>query len=206
MASRLWRYLSFLSATRSHILTVGYCGLEAKVLHWSVISPASINIYWLYLSFSKGFPQAFVMIKTYQVGWHPSKTWFSKYLICYCEICSLSHVGLFVIQHSGPQKWPINKKTAYYSIKCGTEGGMTLIAGGPWVNTIISLGYEVIWGFLVWEWLTFLVRSSSGHQPPGSTSWRGLSTSASSACLCTAHFCLIYRHAPRFRCTGASSP
>lgn len=40
--------------------------------------------------------------------------------------------------------------------------------------------------------LTFLVRSSSGHRPSDSTSWRGLSTSASSACLCTAHFCLIY--------------
>lgn len=53
--------------------------------------------------------------------------------------------------------------------------------------------------------LTFLVRSSSGHRPPGSASWRGLSTSASSACLCTAHFGLIYWHAPRFSCTSASS-
>lgn len=54
--------------------------------------------------------------------------------------------------------------------------------------------------------LTFLVRSSSGHPPSGSVSWRGLSTAASSASLLAAHFCPIYWHSLRFRSPAASSP
>lgn len=54
--------------------------------------------------------------------------------------------------------------------------------------------------------LTFLVRSSSGHPPSGSASWRGLSTAAASASLLAAHFCPIYWHSLSFRSTSASSP